>query len=174
MTDHNCIFLFQVRIFCNSLATWIFCWKKKKKKCVWHNEPRLILMKHYHFCATVISWDLSNINHLHTRFFIEYLTQNVIFHVKSHVTKHKFLGWLILKSQHLMLPNLTWNETWNDASVKKLGDCVLKQWCIVWSLLRRFNYRKVASNRLSQLAHPSIFRLFMKGKFDAWPKELKN
>ena len=42
-------------------------------------------------------------------------------------------------------------------------------------------YRKVASSRLSWLvAHPSIFRLFMKGKFDAyvlhcdlWPKEFK-
>ena len=30
-------------------------------------------------------------------------------------------------------------------------------------------YRKVASSRLSRLvAHPSIFRLFMKGKFDAY------
>ena len=45
-------------------------------------------------------------------FFIEYLTQNVIFYVKSHVTKHEFWGFSILKSQHLMLPNLTWNETW--------------------------------------------------------------
>ena len=41
-------------------------------------------------------------------------------------------------------------------------------------------YCKVASNRLSWLvAHLSIFRLFMKGKFDAyvpcylWPKEFK-
>ena len=56
-------------------------------------------------------------------FFIEYLTQNVIFHVKSHVTKHEFWGLLILKSQHLMLPNLTWNETWNDTSLKQSGDC---------------------------------------------------
>ena len=54
--------------------------------------------------------------------FIEYLTQNVIFHVKSHVTKHEFWGLLILKSQHPMLPNLTWNETWNNASLKKSGD----------------------------------------------------
>ena len=30
-------------------------------------------------------------------FFIEYLTQNVIFHVKSHVTKHEFRGLLVLK-----------------------------------------------------------------------------
>ena len=60
---------------------------------------------------------------LSPKFFIEYLTQNVIFHVKSHVTKHEFWGLLILKSQHLMLPNLTWNETWNDTSLKKLGDC---------------------------------------------------
>ena len=35
-------------------------------------------------------------------FFIELLTQNVIFHVKSHVTKHAFWGLLILKSQHPM------------------------------------------------------------------------
>ena len=57
-------------------------------------------------------------------FFIEYLTQNVMFHVKSHVTKHEFWGLLILKSQHIMLPNLTWNETWNDTSLKKLGGCL--------------------------------------------------
>ena len=49
------------------------------------------------------------------------MTQNVIFHAKSHVTKHEFWGLLILKSQPLMLPNLTWNETWNDTSLKKLG-----------------------------------------------------
>ena len=49
------------------------------------------------------------------------MTQNVIFHVKSHVTKHEFWGLLILKSQHLMIPNLTWNETWNDKSLKKSG-----------------------------------------------------
>ena len=40
-------------------------------------------------------------------FFIEYLTQNVIFHIKSNVTKHEFGGLLILKSQHPVLPNLT-------------------------------------------------------------------
>ena len=56
------------------------------------------------------------------KFFIEYLTQNVIFHVKSHVNKYKFWGLLILKSQHPMLPNLKWNETWNDTSLKKLAD----------------------------------------------------
>ena len=38
------------------------------------------------------------------------------------VTKHEFWGLLILKSQHLMLPNLTWNETWNDTSLKKSGE----------------------------------------------------
>ena len=59
-------------------------------------------------------------------FFIEYLTQNVIFHVKSHVTKHEFWGLLILKSQHLMLPNLTWNETWNHTSLKKSGESVFR------------------------------------------------
>ena len=58
----------------------------------------------------------------HPFFFIEYLIQNVIFLVKSHVTKHKFWGLLILKSQHPILPNLTWNETWNDTSLKKLGE----------------------------------------------------
>ena len=57
-------------------------------------------------------------------FFIVYLTQNVIFHVKSHVFKHEFWGLLILKSQHPMLPNLTWNETWNDTPLKKSGDSV--------------------------------------------------
>ena len=31
-------------------------------------------------------------------FFIEYLTQNVIFHVKSHITKHALWGLLMLKS----------------------------------------------------------------------------
>ena len=35
-------------------------------------------------------------------FFIEYLTQNVIFHVKSHLTKHEFWGLLVLKSQNSM------------------------------------------------------------------------
>ena len=60
----------------------------------------------------------------HPIFFIEYLTQNIIFHVKSHITKHEFWGLLILKSQHLMLPNLTWNDTWNDTSFKKSGEFV--------------------------------------------------
>ena len=58
-------------------------------------------------------------------FLKEYLTQNVIFHVKSRIAKHEFWGLLILKSQHPMLPNLTWNETWNDASLKKWGDCLI-------------------------------------------------
>ena len=57
-------------------------------------------------------------------FFIEYLTQNVILLIKSRVTKHEFWGLLIPKSQHLMLPKLTWNETWNDTSLKKLGECL--------------------------------------------------
>ena len=55
----------------------------------------------------------------------QYLTQNVVFHIKSHVTKHEFWGLLILKSQHLMLQNLTWNETWNDTSLNKSGDCAV-------------------------------------------------
>ena len=54
--------------------------------------------------------------------FIEYLTQNIIFHVKSHVTKHEFLWLLIQKSQCFVLPNLTRNETWYDTSLKKLGN----------------------------------------------------
>ena len=58
-------------------------------------------------------------------FFIEYLTQYVIFYVKSHVTKHEFWELLILKSQNSMLPNLTWNGTWNDISLKKFGGCLL-------------------------------------------------
>ena len=56
-----------------------------------------------------------------TRFFIEYLIQNLVFHVKSHVSKHVFQGLLILKSQRPMWPNLAWNETWNDTSLKKSG-----------------------------------------------------
>ena len=63
-------------------------------------------------------------------FVIEYLTQNVIFQVKSRVNKYVFWGLLILKSQHPMLPNLTWNETWNYTSLKKSG----------W--LSRFNWPK--------------------------------
>ena len=70
------------------------------------------MLRNLHFCASKQTPD----------FLIEFLTQNVIFHVKSHVPKHEFWGLLILKSQHLMLPNLTWNETWNDTSLKKLGD----------------------------------------------------
>ena len=53
----------------------------------------------------------------------------MIFHIKILVTKHEFRGLLILKSQHPMLPNLTWNETWNDTSLKKqvtLGHVGLK------------------------------------------------
>ena len=61
---------------------------------------------------------------IHPIFFTEYLTQNVIFHVQSHVTKHEFWGLLILKSQHPTLPNLTWNEAWNDTFFKKSGDWV--------------------------------------------------
>ena len=37
-----------------------------------------------------------------TWFFIEYLTRNVIFHVKGYVTKHVFWGLFILKSQNPM------------------------------------------------------------------------
>ena len=62
----------------------------------------------------------------HPIFFIEYLTQNVIFHVKSHVIKHEFWELLILKLQHLMLPNLTRNET-NGTSLKKSGECKIVQ-----------------------------------------------
>ena len=51
---------------------------------------------------------------IHSISFIEYLTQNVIFHVKSYVTEHMFWGLLILKAQNLMLPNFTWNETSSD------------------------------------------------------------
>ena len=58
----------------------------------------------------------------HPIFFIEYLTQNELFHAKSHVTKHEFWGLSILKFQHLMLSNLTWNETRNDTSLKKSGE----------------------------------------------------
>ena len=44
--------------------------------------------------------------------------------------------------------------------------------CLLFALLSlnsHGTYRKVASSRLSQLvAHPRIFRLFMKGNFDAY------
>ena len=61
---------------------------------------------------------------IHPIFFKEYLTQNVIFHVKSHVTKQEFWGFSIIKSQHLMLPNATkfdrkWNMKWHI--FKKIG-----------------------------------------------------
>ena len=68
----------------------------------------------------------------HPIFFIEYLTQNVIFHVKSHVTKHECWELLILKSQYPMLPNLTWNETWNDTSLKKLGVWFIIFWLFIF------------------------------------------
>ena len=45
-------------------------------------------------------------------FFIEFLTQNVIFRNKSLVTKHEFWGLLTLKSQYPMLLNLKWNMKW--------------------------------------------------------------
>ena len=50
-----------------------------------------------------------------TRFFIEYLTQNVIFHFRSHVTKHVFWGLLILKSLWFDVTKLDmkWNMKWN-------------------------------------------------------------
>ena len=48
---------------------------------------------------------------------------------------------------------------------------------LVMPSLKMIDYRKVVNSRLSRLvAHPSIFKLFMKGKFDAydlWPKEFK-
>ena len=54
--------------------------------------------------------------------FIEYLTQDIIFHVKSQITKYEFWGLLVLKSQDLMFPNLTWKETWNLIhTFKKIG-----------------------------------------------------
>ena len=50
---------------------------------------------------------------------------------------------------------------------------VLISWFFIFCLLCFSTYRKVASSRLSRLvAHLRIFRLFMKGKFDAyvlWP-----
>ena len=73
-------------------------------------------------------------------FFIEYLTKNVIFHLKSHVTKHEFWGLLILKSQHPVLPNLTWNETWNDTSLKKSGEYIV---CILLPKLFWPSVRKI-------------------------------
>ena len=70
-------------------------------------------------CITIL---VAKLQYFHPIFlYVEYLTQNVIFHVKSHVTKHEFWGLLILKWQHLMLPNLIWNETRNDTSLNKLG-----------------------------------------------------
>ena len=57
---------------------------------------------------------------LHTPDFVmKSLTLNVLFYVKSHDTKHIFWESLILKSQHLTQPIMTWNDT----SFKKLDDC---------------------------------------------------
>ena len=94
-------------------------------------------------CWGIIDWKMCkseisvvDLYDAHPIFFIEYLTQNVIFHVKSHVTKHEFWGLLILKSQHPMLPNLTWNETWNDTSLKKSGGNwkELRSWLVCYFL----------------------------------------
>ena len=48
-------------------------------------------------------------------FFIEYLTQNVIFHVKSHVNKHEFWGLLIntkIKTSHVTKLDMKLNMKW--------------------------------------------------------------
>ena len=76
---------------------------------------------------------------------------NVIFHVKTHVTKHEFWGLLILKSQHLTLPNLTWNETWNGTSLKKYGDC--------WALPTKFLFKSLLTTP-SKGSNPSYLLLY--------------
>ena len=57
----------------------------------------------------------------HPIFFIEFVTPNVIFHAKIHVTKHMF-GWTIITKSRLQVPfNLAkalqqnQNETWNES-----------------------------------------------------------
>ena len=79
--------------------------------------------------------------------FIEYLTQNVIFHVKSHMTNHVFWELSILKSQHPMLPNLTRNETWNDTPLKNWMNGQLVHHCIWLDTTWRFNRIIAASSK---------------------------
>ena len=53
--------------------------------------------------------DKHKVNSYSPNLFIECLTQNVMFHVKSHITKHVFWGLSIIESQHPIKPNLTRN-----------------------------------------------------------------
>ena len=51
------------------------------------------------------------------------MTQNVIFHIKSHVTKHEFWGLLIhtkITDSHVTTLDMKWNMKWY--MLKKLGD----------------------------------------------------
>ena len=78
--------------------------------------PRYVLWCCSCICHELLTFFQIGCGHtVPTNIFIEYLTQNVIFHVK---TKHELWGLLIQKSQHPMLPNLTLNDT----SFKKMGD----------------------------------------------------
>ena len=86
---------------------------------------KTIRPKKMSYVGEFATWDLFKIESL------LYLTQNVIFHIKSHVTKHEFWVLLILKSQHPLLPNLTWNETRNDTSLKKNG-CMVEKSLTFW------------------------------------------
>ena len=93
------------------------------------------------------------------------MTGNVIFHVKSLVTKHVFWGSLILKSQHLMQPNLTWNktwnETWNDTPFKKLDDLLVNssiQFIFKTACKCNNNNSNAPSkSKIGRMTHHSIF-----------------
>ena len=58
-----------------------------------------------------------------TQFFYKHLTQNVIFHVKSHVTKRVATVLSIINTK-MTASQVTKFETWNDTSLKKLGEWV--------------------------------------------------
>ena len=62
------------------------------------------------------NWLVTSVNIcLSPNFFIEYLTQNVIFHVKSHVTKHVFWGLHIntkITTSHVTKLDMKWNMKW--------------------------------------------------------------
>ena len=74
-------------------STFLWLWLKVYQHWFYwlHNGKYLVKQSGFKFIV-------KSIRGIHPIFHIEYFTQNVIFHIKGHVTKHVFWELLILKS----------------------------------------------------------------------------
>ena len=104
-------------------------------------------------------------------------------HLLSALTRTKSFSWLMILRSERNLEKSPFNYSFNQVYLKKVtfltyytilslhfqqpGHKYLNLWSVF--ILNNKIYRKVVSSRLSRLvAHFQIFRLFMKGKFEAY------